>query len=229
MSDDTHRAVTGRRLARLLLEAGAVQVSTGAPFVLAAGWASPVYVDCRRLIDRPATRRSIVDLAVATLHRHPLAEFEVVAGAETAGIAWAAFLAERLDLPLRYVRRRPLGSGRQAQVEGGPVLGRRVLLVDDLTTDGRSKQAFAQGLRQAGAVVEDVLTLFHHAVFPGSRARLAGLGLRLHALASWEDLLALDPDQGLAPPERAVLQSFLQDPAAWSLRQGGRGPAEAPG
>ncbi|MCQ4158612.1 orotate phosphoribosyltransferase [Roseomonas sp. GC11] len=222
MSLDPHRAITGQAVARLLLAAGAIRVSAEQPFFLAAGWASPVYVDCRLLIGRPRWRRSVTDLAVATLRRAPACDFTMVAGCETAGIPWAGFLAERLDLPLRYVRKRPLGIGRHAQVEGGPVEGEAVLLVDDLVTDGTSKAAFVRGLRQAGAVVEDLLVLFHHALFPGSRERLADLALRLHVLAGWEDLLRLDPAEGMEKNERAVLEAFLADPLRWSGAHGGR-------
>lgn len=222
MSADPHRRVTGQAVARLLLAAGAIRVSAEQPFFLAAGWASPVYVDCRLLIGSPRWRRSVTDLAVATLRRAPACEFEMVAGCETAGIPWAGLLAERLDLPLRYVRKRPLGIGRNAQVEGGGVEGRAVLLVDDLVTDGTSKTAFARGLRQAGARVDDLLVIFHHALFPGSRERVAALELRLHALAGWEDLLRLDPGEGMEKAERAVLERFLDDPLRWSGAHGGR-------
>lgn len=222
MSRDSHRAISGQAVARLLLAAGAIRVSTAQPFFLAAGWASPVYVDCRLLIGRPRWRRSVTDLAAATLARAPACEFEMVAGAETAGIPWAGFLAERLDLPLRYVRRQPLGIGRNAQVEGGPVEGCSVLLVDDLITDGSSKTAFVRGLRQAGAVVTDAFAIFHHALFPGSQQRLDDLALRLHVLAGWEDLLRLDPGEGMEKAERAVLEAFLADPVRWSGSHGGR-------
>jgi orotate phosphoribosyltransferase len=223
MSRDSHQAITGRSISRLLLEAGAIQVSQDQPFFLAAGWASPVYVDCRLLIDTPRWRRTVTDLAIATLRRSPTLDIDIVAGAETAGIPWAAFLAERLDRPLRYVRKRPLGIGRNAQVEGGNVEGRNVLLVDDLTTDASSKASFTRGLRQAGGIVTDVFSIFHHAVFPGGRERLQELGLRLHYLASWEDLRRLEPGEGLNKAQQALLERFLADPVAWSGHHGGRG------
>src|ERR1700738_1303856 len=108
----------GAATARLLIEAGAIQISRDRPYVLAAGWASPVYVDCRLLIGEPRFRKEairIAALAARKLHETP--GFDALAGAETAGIPFASWLAEALDLPLRYVRKRPLGIGHNAQVE----------------------------------------------------------------------------------------------------------------
>ena len=213
---------TGAAMARLLLDTGAIQVSRERPFMLAAGWASPVYVDCRRLIGDPVVRGAVLDLALARLRHHlgSVLPFDVVAGGETAGIPWAAWLADRQVLPMRSLRKRPLGIGRHAQVEGGPVDGQRVLLVDDLATDAGSKVAFVTGLRTAGAEVTDGLVIFYHSVFPGSAARLVRLGLKLHTLATWDDILRLDP--GLDPADRTIVEAFLPDPAAWSAFHGGR-------
>jgi orotate phosphoribosyltransferase len=220
MSDPTIGAAT----ARLLLDAGAVQVSTGRPFMLAAGWASPVYVDCRRLIGEPAWRREITSLAATAIQHANIPTFDAIAGAETAGIPFAAWLADRLSLPMRYVRKRPLGIGRHAQVEGGPVDNMRVLLVDDLCTDGSSKTAFVRGLRTAGATVTHAMVIFHHAIFPDGAERLAHLGLTLQALATWNDILKLDTTSPhLTPTNRAEIERFIADPATWSAIHHGRG------
>ena len=212
----------GAATARLLIEAGAIQVSRDRPYVLAAGWASPVYVDCRLLIGEPRFRKEAVRLAAAAVREMIEPDcFDALAGAETAGIPLASWLADTLDLPLRYVRKRPLGIGHNAQVEGGSVEGLRVLLVDDLTTDATSKVSFANGLRQAGAIVTDVLTIFYHSAFPGARDRLAQTGLSLHPLATWHDILRTDVKQ-FDSADRKQVEDFLADPIAWSLRHGGR-------
>lgn len=214
----------GTATARLLLDAGAVQVSRDRPFMLAAGWASPVYVDCRRLIGEKPWRQAITELAARMIEQHGgTASYDAIAGAETAGIPFAAWLADSLSLPMRYVRKRPLGIGRHAQVEGGSVDGMHVLLVDDLATDGGSKTAFVRGLRTAGATVTDALVIFHHAVFPGGAERLARLGLTLRALATWDDILRLDAvAPSLESADRAEIERFIADPAAWSADHHGR-------
>jgi orotate phosphoribosyltransferase len=213
----------GTATARLLIEAGAIQISRDRPYVLAAGWASPVYVDCRLLIGEPRFRKEAVRLAAAAV-RGMIAHdrFDALAGAETAGIPLASRLADALDVPLRYVRKRPLGIGHNAQVEGGSVDGLRVLLVDDLTTDATSKLSFAHGLRQAGATVTEVLTIFYHSAFPGAADRLAQAGLSLHPLATWNDILRADVSKPFDPMDRQQIEDFLADPMAWSLRHGGR-------
>jgi orotate phosphoribosyltransferase len=213
-------AEIGRDIARLLIKTNAVYVSREQPFILAAGWASPVYVDCRLLIGEPAIRRSVTQLMLRYVAAVLPKAFDVIAGAEAAGIPFAACLADEANLPLRYVRKRPLGIGRHAQVEGGPVEGLRVLLVDDLTTDATSKLAFIRGLRSAGAVVEHALTIFSNDAFPGATERLGQTGVALHALANWAPVLL--EDSGLAPDDRAIIQNFLKDPVAWSGRHGGR-------
>jgi orotate phosphoribosyltransferase len=214
----------GETVAQLLLEEGAIRFATERPFVLAAGWASPVYVDCRSLLGNPVARRAVVAYAakVVATSFEP-GEIEIVAGAETAGIPFAAWLAEALDLPLAYVRKRPLGIGRNAQIEGAVVEDRRVLLVDDLTTDGTSKVAFTRGLRNAGADVRDALTVFYNDLFPGTDQRLRAENLNLIALAKWGDVLSADHGGRIAEPERQTLEAFRADPTAWSTRHGGRG------
>jgi orotate phosphoribosyltransferase len=213
----------GSATAQLLLSAGAVHVSRDCPYILAAGWASPVYIDCRLLIGEPELRREAVRLAaeaVRTLIKP--ASFDAIAGAETAGIPFASWLADTLEMPLRYVRKRPLGIGHNAQVEGGPVERLRILLVDDLTTDATSKLSFARGLRQAGAMVTDVLSIFYQSAFPGANERLAEAGLAMHPLATWDDILRADLSQRFDAEDRKRIEAFLADPIAWSTMHGGR-------
>lgn len=213
----------GGTIARLLLDAGAVRIARERPFILAAGWASPIYVDCRVLIGDPAARRAVTACAVeAVSSAFAPGAIEIIVGAETAGIPYAAWLADALDLPLAYVRKRPLGIGRNAQVEGAEVDGRRVLLVDDLTTDGSSKIAFTRGLRMAGAEAHDALTIFYNGVFPGVAERLRAENVSLLSLATWDDILRVDEGKILSAGDRTVLDEFRRDPIAWSTRHGGR-------
>ena len=230
MTDRAIRDEIGGEVARLLFAGCAIHVSRRQPFILAAGWASPVYVDVRVILGDPTLRQAMTDLAVRYVRTMlPQDSIEAIAGAETAGIPFAAWLADRLNVKLRYVRKRPLGIGRNAQVEGGDVEGLKVLLVDDLTTDGGSKLNFARGLRAAGGIVEHVLTIFYHDVFPGATERLAEAGLRLHPLATWSDILHSQAADTMLREDRAEIERFIADPVAWSTRHGGRASLSARG
>src|SRR3990170_7863030 len=152
--------------AKMMLEVKAVHFSDGKPFVFTSGWASPVYIDCRKLISYPRVRSTLIDFATTTILRDiGFEQFDTVAGGETAGIPYAAWIADRLALPMQYVRKKPKGFGRNAQIEGVLTEGQRVLLVEDLNTDGRSKAKFCQALRDAGAVVEHVFVVFNYGIF----------------------------------------------------------------
>jgi len=217
------QAVTAEITARMLLEVKAVLFFQDKPFIFTSGWASPVYIDCRKLIFYPRIRSQLVEFAVATLARDAgFEQFDVVAGGETAGIPYAAWIADRLGLPMQYVRKKPKGFGRNAQIEGDIREGARTLLVEDLTTDGRSKINFCKALRDAGALVEHVFVNFYYDIFPESKNTLAELGVRLHYLATWWDVLAVVKKGGyLENAQIAEVEKFLHEPARWSAAHGG--------
>ncbi len=209
--------------ARMLLEVKAVLFSEDKPFVFTSGWASPVYIDCRKLIFYPRVRTQLVDFAESTLMRQVgFEQFDVVAGGETAGIPYAAWIADRLNLPMQYVRKKAKGFGRNAQIEGDIREGARTLLVEDLTTDGRSKINFCQALRNAGAVVDHVFVNFYYDIFPESKKILSDIRVSLHYLATWWDVLeVVKKDAYLKPAQISQVESFLHEPAKWSAAHGG--------
>src|SRR6188768_1819470 len=141
------KALIAELTAKMLFEVEAVRFSQDKPFIFTSGWASPVYIDCRRLISFPRVRQMLIDFGASVVLREAGFErFDAVAGGETAGIPFAAWMADRLMLPMQYVRKKPKGFGRNAQIEGHLTEGQRILLVEDLTTDGRSKVNFCQAL-----------------------------------------------------------------------------------
>ena len=108
-----------RLTARALLEIKAVHFNAATPFTLASGLPSPTYIDCRKLISHPRIRSVLMDfLAVTVMRDAGFEAFDNIAGGETAGIPFAALIAERLALPMTYVRKKPKGYGRNAQIEG---------------------------------------------------------------------------------------------------------------
>jgi orotate phosphoribosyltransferase len=217
------KKVIAELTAKMLLEVEAVRFMEEKPFIFTSGWASPVYTDCRRLISFPRVRSTLIDFATATVLRDAgFEQFDAVAGGETAGIPFAAWMADRLGLPMLYVRKQPKGFGRNVQIEGHLTQGQRVLLVEDMTTDGRSKVNFCNALRQGGARVEHCLVFFFYDIFPEGRTILRDLGVTLHALATWWDVLTVAKASGRFDAGKlAEVEKFMHDPAGWSKAHGG--------
>lgn len=217
------KSVMAEITARMLLEVEAVRFMGDKPFIFTSGRASPVYTDCRRLISFPRARRTLIDFGVATIIRDVGAEaFDAVAGGETAGIPFAAWMADQLGLPMQYVRKKPKGFGRNAQIEGHVEEGQRVLLVEDMTSDGGSKITFVNALRAAGTKVDHCFVIFFYDIFPESEKILADLDVTLHRLATWWDVLAAARDsRKFDVGMLAEVEAFMRDPDGWSKAHGG--------
>ncbi|MEM8842984.1 MAG: orotate phosphoribosyltransferase [Pseudomonadota bacterium] len=219
------RALMAEQMAKMLLEIQAVHFRADEPYMLTSGMASPVYIDCRKLISFPRIRATAMDFACSVLARDVgLEAFDAVAGGETAGIPFAAWMAERLALPMQYVRKKPKGFGRDARIEGVIEEGQRVLLVEDLTTDGGSKVNFVEAIREAGAECRHTIVLFYYDIFPEVPERLAGHDIRLHYLATWRDVLGVARAGAYFEPRvMDEVEKFLDQPLAWSAAHGGKG------
>ncbi|WP_320175405.1 orotate phosphoribosyltransferase [Maridesulfovibrio sp.] len=209
--------------AKMLIEVEAVHFRADEPFKFTSGWASPVYIDCRKLISFPRVRNTLMDFGASIILREcGFESIDCVAGGETAGIPFAAWLSDRLMLPMQYVRKKPKGFGRDAQIEGDFAEGSKVLLVEDLTTDGRSKINFAQALRHAGAEVTHTFVLFHYGIFPKTKETLASAGLEMLSLATWWDILNVAKKEKYFDTKSLdEVEKFLNNPVDWSAAHGG--------
>ncbi len=210
-------AEIARLTARALLEIKAVHFNAETPFTLASGLPSPTYIDCRKLISYPRIRATLMDFLTITVMRNAGFEaFDNIAGGETAGIPFAALVAERMALPMTYVRKKPKGYGRNTRIEGIMTPGQRVLLVEDLTTDGGSKLSFVDAIRETGAACAHTAVIFSYGIFPETPQRLADHGLTLHHLCTWWDVLAEARAQAsFDPATLAEVEAFLTAPRAW--------------
>ncbi len=206
-----------RLTASMLLEIQAVHINAREPYIYASGLPGPTYIDCRKLISFPRIRSTLMDfLAVTVLRDAGFEAFDNVAGGETAGIPFAALVAERLALPMTYVRKKPKGYGRNARIEGVMTEGQRVLLVEDLTTDGGSKISFVDAIRETGATCGHTAVIFYYGIFPDTEKTLGDHGVRLHHLCTWWDVLAEAKAQGAFDAETLTeVEAFLNDPRAW--------------
>lgn len=211
------------RAANILLDIGAVNWNFETPFILTSGAASPVYVDCRRLISFVDERREIIRmLAEKTETAIGLKNIEIIAGGETAGIPLAAWLAEALNLPMIYVRKKTKGFGKNKLIEGVLEEGKKVLLVEDLATTALSKLNFCESLRSVGAEVSHTIVIFEYGCYPETEKDLRAAKLSLHSLTTWERLLGTAEKNGqLKKEESQVIRDFLKDPVSWSQKKGG--------
>ncbi len=223
MSAVTHRQHAAIETAKALIEVRAVLVNVEKPFITTAGWASPVYIDMRKIISYPRLRRRLVDFAVASIEQDVGYELlDVVAGGETAGIPYAAWIADALMLPMQYVRKKPKGFGRNARIEGDLHDKGRALLVEDLATDGGSKKDFVAALREAGQHCDHVFVFFFYDIFKGALEELSAMGVTLHYLATWRDVLEVARAHKYFPANALnEVEKFIADPTAWSAAHGG--------
>ncbi len=222
--DDTRLA---DETARILLDTGSVLFRPAEPFFFSSGWASPVFVDCKRLISFPLARNALLELAIRRIvHEVGYEAVDVIAGGEVAGVPFAAMIADRLHLPLVIVRKQAMGLGPGAQTEGVLTPGRRVLLVEDLTTDGRTKAVFCRGLRRAGAEVAKAFVIFKYGIFDHVVRDMDALGVTLFALATWTDVLRVARErQHFDEATLTAIQAYVADPVGWSKAHGGIGAA----
>ena len=208
--------------ARLLLGMKAIHFNPKKPFTLTSGIRSPVYIDCRRIISHPEARTILMGFCVDIIRRRiGIGQIDSLVGGETAGIPFAAFLAERLELPMNYVRKKPKGFGRDAQIEGESIAGKKVVLVEDLSTDGGSKIHFCNAIRKAGAEVADTIVIFYYDIFRAVPQKLEALNIQLHYLASWWDILKFCKEEGSEWSNDTLdqIENFLMDPQKWSERR----------
>lgn len=223
MSGFHDKALVAELTAQMLLEVQAVHFRADEPYRFTSGLASPVYIDCRKLISYPRLRNTLMDFAASTiLQEVGFESLDAIAGGETAGIPFAAWIADRLSLPMLYVRKQAKGFGRDAQIEGAFADNERVLLVEDLTTDGRTKIRFCETLINAGLDVKNTFVLFNYGIFPETNDILARHGIRMHYLATWWDVL--HAAKKLSYFDNNTLESvenFLNSPLEWSSKNGG--------
>src|SRR5215470_8563888 len=200
--------------ARILLETRSVLFSPEKPFTFTSGRLSPVYIDCRRLISFPRARRKLMDMGAELIERRVGFEsLDAIAGGETAGIPFAAWIADRLSLPMLYVRKQAKGFGRNAQIEGQLQDAARVLLVEDLASEGTSKLNFVRAIRQAGGRIDHAFVIFNYGIFPQIETSLAAEGITLLALATWWDVAQTAERLGhFKPGQYEAVKSFLEDP-----------------
>lgn len=201
-------------IARLLLDTGAVILRPSEPFTWASGWRSPIYCDNRLVLSYPAARREVAD-SLAALVKADFTTAGAIAGVATAGIPQSALVAERLELPLLYVRAKAKEHGRGNQVEGRIVAGQPVAVIEDLVSTGGSSLAAVQALIAEGADVAGMLCVFTYGFTQATQA-FADAGVPFKALSDYEALMQVARAQGrFSEAELASLAAWRQAPEVW--------------
>ncbi len=218
---DPQAADLAQSLANALLDIGAVSLRPHDPFTWSSGLRAPLYCDNRRTLAHPSVRRAIADGFAEVVRRQDWRPL-TVAGTATAGIPHAAWLAERLDAPMAYVRSEAKGHGQGRRIEGARLeSGDDVVVVEDLISTGGSALEAVSALRDTGASVRAVLAIFSYGL-DAADAAFRDAEVTRHVLTTFPVLLDVaHRHHDLSDEARALLGEWQADPKAWSREHGG--------
>lgn len=203
-------------IAAKLLQISAVKLSIDPVFTWASGWKSPIYCDNRKILSFPFIRDYIKsELCNVVFQQYP--EADMVAGVATAGIPWGAMIADQLKLPYIYVRPQPKSHGLHNQIEGFIGNGKRVVVIEDLISTGKSSLQVAEVLQNAGLIIEGITSIFDYG-FQEARDNFEARGLKLTSLTDYPTLISLAIEQGIVSSEnQETLMKWREAPAAWGV------------
>ena len=205
-------------IAKILIDIESVKFSFNKPFTLTSGLKSPVYVDCRKIISYVKERSIIIDYALKYFEDNDI-KFDLLAGGETAGIPYAAFLSQKLKKPMIYVRKKPKDFGKNQQIEGDYKKNQKVILIEDLATDGGSKIIFLNALINAKLKISDVFVIFYYDIFNIKNTPLGSFDVKIHSLCTWEHIIKILKQKKIFSSENIKnLEIFLKSPEQWRLK-----------
>ncbi len=203
-----------KAVAEKLLEIQAIKLNLEKPFTWASGWKSPIYCDNRKILSFPHIREFIKsEMCNHIFEDFPEAEY--LAGVATAGIAWGAMAADQLKLPFIYVRSKPKEHGMGNQIEGYYQEGKRVVIIEDLISTGKSSLAVAQALKAAGLQIAGLVSIFNYGFDEAAKTFIAE-GIETRSLTNYSTLIGLAVEKGsLNAAQHETLVKWREDPANW--------------
>ncbi len=203
-----------RQLALELLRINAVVLRPNEPFVWSSGWNSPIYCDNRLTLLYPEIREKIAD-TLAGFIKATYPDVEVITGTATAGIPHAAWVSDRLKLPMAYVRSKAKSYGMGNQIEGGVKKGQKTLVIEDLISTGGSIFSVIEALQFVGADVMGCATIFTYQ-FDVSGAKFKDMNLRLDWLTDYPTLIEVALEEGRIKEEDLnLLNRWREEPSTW--------------
>ncbi len=213
-----NKSERSRVAAKILIEIEAINFSLQAPFKLSSGFLSPSYIDCRKIIAYPSAFKSITDMMIDTIRSDMIPEPpDYLIGGETAGIPFAAVIAEKMGLPLSYVRKKSKDYGKSKLIEGEVLNNKNSLLIEDLMTDGKSKINFVNTIRSHNIQCETGLVVFKYNIFKDVDKTLERNNIRVHHLTDWEAVYnEICKKNKFASNILIEIRKFLDDPITWS-------------
>ena len=203
-----------QEIAKKLLDIEAVYLNPEEPFTWSSGIKSPIYCDNRLTLSYPSVRNSIAE-GLSEMIREHFPDAEVIAGTATAGIPHAAWVSEKLNLPMCYVRSKAKAHGKGKQIEGIAAAGQKVVVVEDLISTGGSCITAVDALREAGCDVLGVVAIFTYELDKGKRM-LKEQDIKSFALSDYSSLLEVAVQSGIIREDDfAQLKRWKEDPENW--------------
>lgn len=196
-----------KQIAQSLLDIGAVALSPNDLFTWSSGIKSPIYCDNRVTLGYPEVRNAIRDGLIELIQTH-FKEAEIVSGTATAGIPHAAFISEKLDMPMSYVRSKSKSHGKQNQIEGAPSKGKKIVVVEDLISTGGSSLVATEALKEAGAEVLGVVAIFTYGLAKADQM-FKDADVPFYTLSDYNELIEVAQEQG------KISESDIQSLVEW--------------
>jgi orotate phosphoribosyltransferase len=206
-----------KAVAEKLLQINAIKLSVSKPFTWASGWKSPIYCDNRKILSYPYIR-DFIKSEMCNLVFQSYADAEMLAGVATAGIPWGAMVSDQLKLPYIYVRPKPKEHGLGNQIEGFYEEGRKVVIIEDLISTGKSSLLVAEVLKNAGLHVEGLVSIFNYG-FDEAKNSFEKAKINFHSLTDYDSVIALAIEKNIvSESDQNALLNWRADPAHWDSK-----------
>ncbi|OGD98017.1 orotate phosphoribosyltransferase [Candidatus Curtissbacteria bacterium RIFCSPLOWO2_01_FULL_38_11b] len=206
------------QVSNILIDLGCIILRPNRPFKYNTGIISPVYTDNRVILSSVSNRKKIADLLIQKVKQIGIPD--VIAGTATAGIAYAAFIAQRLNLPMIYVRPTPKVYGKENQVEGKLKRGQTVIVIDDLISTGRSSLEVVRAIRKSGGIVQDILAITTYGLKIASN-NFEKNKIKITTLTDLNRSCLIAVKKGFLKPDQVnTIKNWAKDPKNWGKKMG---------